>query len=311
MSICIHIPFYNPEPDRLEGYRKLTRYDYLKENIKSLKNLSSSTDIFINTHNNFLDDKKLDAKIIVHKLSKENLEKGKLTWLTRKNMALFQDQYDYFIYIEHDIRFTKSNFEYWKFYNKNLKEKKLNLGFLIYEKNNEDNTKYCIHIPTKINKILEMQNQQFAINDIENYCCFWIYEKKLFKKFINSKYWNLNLEITNYRHRYGNTERVALGLHALNFDYFKATVIPLINNRLDKRCFIEHMTNNYFYMFKDVKFSYSDLRSACRFKIDQLLGSKIKYYSEIPKYLNFKDKILWKLKFIRKIWRFVKKFNEK
>ena len=47
MSISIHIPFYNPIPDKKEGYRQLTRYDYLKENVESLKKLSLNNDIFI------------------------------------------------------------------------------------------------------------------------------------------------------------------------------------------------------------------------------------------------------------------------
>ena len=40
MSISIHIPFYNPNPEKKEGYRNLRRFDYLKENIDNLKNLS-------------------------------------------------------------------------------------------------------------------------------------------------------------------------------------------------------------------------------------------------------------------------------
>ena len=46
MSISIHIPFYNPNPEKKEGYRNLSRFDYLKENILNLKKLSLPTDIF-------------------------------------------------------------------------------------------------------------------------------------------------------------------------------------------------------------------------------------------------------------------------
>ncbi len=42
MSISIHIPFYNPNPEKKEGYRNLTRFDYLKENILNLKKTFSS-----------------------------------------------------------------------------------------------------------------------------------------------------------------------------------------------------------------------------------------------------------------------------
>ena len=47
MSISIHIPFYNPNPEKREGFRNLTRFDYLKENILNLKKLSLPSDIFI------------------------------------------------------------------------------------------------------------------------------------------------------------------------------------------------------------------------------------------------------------------------
>ena len=59
MSISIHIPFYNPNPQKKEGFRQLTRFDFLKENIENLKKLSIKSDIFVHTHNNFLADKKI------------------------------------------------------------------------------------------------------------------------------------------------------------------------------------------------------------------------------------------------------------
>ena len=60
MSLSIHIPFYNQNPQKKEGYRQLTRFDFLKENIDNLKKLSIKTNIFVHTHNNFLEDKIID-----------------------------------------------------------------------------------------------------------------------------------------------------------------------------------------------------------------------------------------------------------
>ena len=94
MSISIHIPFYNPNPQKKEGFRQLTRFDFLKENIENLKKLSIKSDIFVHTHNNFLDDKKLEAQIINHEISESNLEKGHLTWLSRPLMEKQKDDYD-------------------------------------------------------------------------------------------------------------------------------------------------------------------------------------------------------------------------
>jgi len=47
MSIAVHIPFYNKEPYKKDGFRQLTRFDYLLENIDNLKKLPIKTDIFI------------------------------------------------------------------------------------------------------------------------------------------------------------------------------------------------------------------------------------------------------------------------
>ena len=93
MSISIHIPFYNPNPEKKEGFRNLTRFDYLKENIVNLKSLSIKNDIFIHTHNDFLDDKNLNAKIVKHQLNDVDLTKGYLTWKCRSLMEEQKNDY--------------------------------------------------------------------------------------------------------------------------------------------------------------------------------------------------------------------------
>ena len=106
MSIVIHIPFYNPNPEKKEGHRNLTRFDYLNENILNLKNLSIKTDIFVHTHNDFLNDKDLQAKIIQHEIKNDDLNKGYLTWLCRSLMEKQKEEYQYYMYLEHDIKFS-------------------------------------------------------------------------------------------------------------------------------------------------------------------------------------------------------------
>ena len=97
MSISIHIPFYNPNPEKKEGHRNLRRFDYLKENIENLKTLSIKNDIFVHTHNEFLDDKKLDARIIKHQINDNDLNKGYLTWKCRPLMEEQKNDYEYFV----------------------------------------------------------------------------------------------------------------------------------------------------------------------------------------------------------------------
>ena len=304
MSISIHIPFYNPNPEKKEGYRNLTRFDYLKENILNLKKLSLPTDIFIHTHNNFLNDKELDANIINHQINNDDLEKGYLTWLTRPEMQKQKGNYDYYMYLEHDIKFTERNLQYYLRYQKSLSENKFNLGFLIYEKNNEDNENYSIHISDKLNKLFKLNSQNFIINDLENYCCFWIYDQNQFNDFINSKWWNFKRKVHNFRHNYGITERSSIGFNALNINYFKATLLPEINNKPDPNCFIEHITNNYFNKFPEFRGkNFKDIRGACSLKIDEIIDLN-KYKNETVITLYFKrlfNIISWKFRFLTRL----------
>jgi hypothetical protein len=306
MSISIHIPFYNPNPEKKEGYRNLTRFDYLKENILNLKKLSLPTDIFIHTHNNFLNDKELDANIINHQINNDDLEKGYLTWLTRPEMQKQKDSYNYFMYLEHDIKFTEKNLQYYLKFQKNLSSKKFNLGFLIYEKNNKDNQNYSIHITERLKNFVCIDSQKFFINDLENYCCFWIYDQKQFKDFIGSKWWNFKKKVHNFRHNYGITERSSIGFNAYNINYFIATLLPEINNQTDPDCFIEHMTNNYYDKFSELKSqNFKDIRGVCTIKINEVIyENKIKEKTIIILYLEqFLKTLFWKLRFLSRLFK--------
>ena len=68
MNIVAHIPFFGPN---------LEKFKILRKTIKSLKTLSKNVEIFVHTHNNFLNNKKISSKIIIHKLSPEDLNRQK------------------------------------------------------------------------------------------------------------------------------------------------------------------------------------------------------------------------------------------
>ena len=298
MSISIHIPFYNPNPEKKEGHRNLRRFDYLKENIENLKTLSIKNDIFVHTHNEFLDDKKLDARIIKHQINDNDLDKGYLTWKCRSLMEKQKNDYEYFSYLEHDIKFTEDNLQYWLKYQDQLDKKNYHLGFLIYEKNNSDNLNYSIHIVRKLNKYLNIEGKKFVINDLENYCCFWIYNKDQFHKFLRSKWWSFKKRAHNFRHNYGITERSSIGFHSFNMNYFKATLLPEIDNQPDPNCFIEHMTNNYYEKFSEFKNqNYMDIRGVCTLKINDIFEDLKEVQDNF--YLTKLFKLLkWKFRFI-------------
>ena len=305
MSIVIHIPFYNPNPEKKEGHRNLTRFDYLKENILNLKSLSLKTDIFVHTHNDFLKDKDLEAKIIKHEIENDDLNKGYLTWLCRSLMEKQKDEYQYFMYLEHDIKFSEKNLQYWLKYQELLAKKRFHLGFFIYEINNLDNHNYSIHITKKLDNFFEIEGQKYIVNDLENYCCFWIYTKDHFQNFLNSKWWSFKKRAHNFRHNYGITERSAIGFHAFSMNYFKATLIPEIDDQPHPDSFIEHITNNYYDKFSNLeKKNYTDIRGVCKFKVDDVLENfdkrkKINDNFNLTKILKL---FLWKFRFIsRKI----------
>ena len=271
MSITIHIPFYNLNPEEKQGFRKLRRIDFLKENISNLKKLSIRPDIFVHTHNDYLDDKDIEAEIVHHKISNEDLEKGYLTWLIRPEIEKQKNKYQYFMFLEHDIRFTEKNFQYYLKYQKSLSYKKFNLGFLIYENSNEDNQKYSIHLTKKLGNFININSQNFFINDLENYCCSWIYDQKQFNDFLGTKWWSFQKRAHNFRHNYGIVERSSIGYNALNMEYFRATLIPEIDKKPDPGCLLEHMTNNYYNKFSEFKGqNFTDIRGVCKFKVDEI-----------------------------------------
>ena len=298
MSISIHIPFYNPNPEKKEGHRNLRRFDYLKENIENLKTLSIKNDIFVHTHNEFLDDKKLDARIIKHQINDNDLDKGYLTWKCRSLMEEQKNDYEYFCYLEHDIKFSEDNLQYWLKYQDQLDKKNYHLGFLIYEKNNLDNKNYSIHIVRKLNKYLNIEGKKFVINDLENYCCFWIYNKDQFHKFLRSKWWSFKKRAHNFRHNYGITERSSIGFHSFNMNYFKATLLPEIDKQPDPNCFIEHMTNNYYEKFSEFKNqNYMDIRGVCTLKIDEIFED-LKEVKDNFFLIKLFKLLKWKFRFI-------------
>jgi hypothetical protein len=210
------------------------------------------------------------------------------------------------MYLEHDIKFTEKNLQYYLKFQKNLSSKKFNLGFLIYEKNNKDNQNYSIHITERLKNFVFIDSQKFFINDRENYCCFWIYDQKQFKDFIGSKWWNFKKKVHNFRHNYGITERSSIGFNALNINYFIATLLPEINKQTDPDCYIEHLTNNYYDKFSELKSqNFNDIRGVCTIKINEVIyENKIKEKKIIILYLEqFLKTFFWKLRFLSRLFR--------
>jgi hypothetical protein len=102
-------------------------------------------------------------------------------------MFLQRNEYDFFIFGEDEIVFSKNNFNYWLKYKNKCIKNNFNLGFLRVEIRKKNNLLYLTDQISKIKYYVKIGNEKFA--KLENsYCSFWIYDKNEFKKFIKTKY---------------------------------------------------------------------------------------------------------------------------
>lgn len=220
-------------------FYNINRFKYLNQVVENTNLYKCKTDIYIHTNldfdrNNLVNYHNGLLNIIVHNITGEN--PFKFPYKTRKLMAEQQDNYDIFIYTEDDIKIPQSAIEYWFEYNDLFKENNYNVGFIRIEID-KNGYEYMTDI---VNVNFEKINETLVKNKGSTYCAFWIYDKDQFKKFVNSKYYDPS-NIINYDFR----EKIAIGLHSIYSNYFTATVIPIHSNKLDPRCKVFHLPNNY------------------------------------------------------------------
>jgi hypothetical protein len=154
-------------------------------------------------------------------------------------MAKQRNEYDIFMYIEDDILVPKKAIEYWLTYHERLVEQTYNLGFLRVEV--DKGVEYIVDLDKGgFDTTLQIDNAPYCVNNKNPYCAFWIYDKKEFARFIDSKYYNIE-NIKGYNIR----ESSAIGLHGKTRYWYKDTLIPIIDNKLVADCKIYHMPNNY------------------------------------------------------------------
>lgn len=233
MKITKHISFYF----------LMDRIIYINNIIDETNKYEYTTDIFIHTNNVELQASLFNSytngsiNIIYHDLS--NIHPFYLTWKCRDLLQQQQNEYDIFMYIEDDILVPYKAIKYWLEYNEKLIKMNYNLGFVRIEV--ENNIEYITDLyGTKFDTIINLNNTKYCVNNKNPYCAFWIYNKNEFNKFVNSKYYDIR-NIINYEIR----EQSAIGLHGTGTNWYKNTLIPIINNKLIEDCKIYHMPNNY------------------------------------------------------------------
>jgi len=233
MKITKHISFYFIE-DRIL---------YVNNILDETNKYVYTTDIFIHTNNADLKEEDFNKytngnlKIIYHDLS--NIHPFYLTWKCRDLLKQQTDDYDIFMYVEDDILVPCKALNYWLMYNEKLIEMDYNLGFVRIEIDN--NIEYITDLFGEyFDTTIHLENIPYCVNNKNPYCAFWIYNKVEFNKFVNSKYYQCN-NIEGYETR----EQSAIGLHGVHTDWYKNTLIPIIDNKLIEDCKIYHMPNNY------------------------------------------------------------------
>ena len=235
LKIVKHISFYYLE----------NRIKYINKIIDETNNYLYKTDLYIHTNNKDLSINTFNnytngtINIIYHDLS--NIHPYYLTWKCRDLLKDQKNDYDIFIYLEDDILVPWKAINYWLEYNEQLIEHNYNLGFVRIEINPNNNEEYITDLfGVKLNKIINLDNVDYCVNNLNPYCAFWIYNKNEFNKYVESDYYNLQ-NIKGYEVR----ETSAIGLHGLRTDWYKNTIIPIVDNKLISDCRIYHMPNNY------------------------------------------------------------------
>jgi len=249
MKIAAHISYYYIE-DRLV---------YLNQVIGSLLEIDEKIDIYIYTNKEIdLFNEFSNIKILVYPYPSSNCDITKefsrniffklvpkkthpyyLTWEHRKVIESKVDDYDAQIYLEDDINFTKSNFNYWLKYNELTSKNNYNLGFLRFERSNK--SKYVTDLTKVLTETIVIDGVKCLINDNNPYCGFWIYSQQELKEFVKSKEWRFKFDI--YRIR----EKAAIGWHGINMKRYKGTIIPLEEKHgsfiTPDSCSVHHLPN--------------------------------------------------------------------
>jgi len=269
-----HITFFYDE----------NRFKYLDKAIEYIKDHPYHTDIYIHTNQYFRHKVFPDLNIIVHELPENPFY---LTWKCRPIIEKQKDNYDIFMYLEDDIGIPKKAIEYWLkykdeclrsgmnlgflrverntadglFYVSDFKKKLektirsgMNLGFLRVERNIADGLFYVSDFKKKLKKTITIDGMSYIINNINPYVAFWIYDKKEFNRFIQSKEWKFNFK------GYSIRASSAIGWNSPKSKRYKHTVIPLINNSIIDDCKVYHLPNNYI-----------GHRKFCKYTIEQII----------------------------------------
>lgn len=229
----VHVAFHYME-DRIKYLKAiLNEIEHYHFNIIDVViDTNSDAKRIINDHFN-----KIDLKYAVHKNLKHPFL---LTWQHRISMANVIDNYDYFMYLEDDIRVPYEALQKWIIDSEHLYQNGYLRGFLRVEINSE-NRLVCTDQVRKasLKDIVYIGNREYYYPE-NPYQAFWIYSRLQMKEFIKSPTWHDG----NHK-EWDIRERAAAGMTWRN-PTKHATVIPLDEDcHIPQDVIVWHLPNNY------------------------------------------------------------------
>ena len=230
-KISIHISHY---------VSKNSQKIYLKKIFKNFSKFDTDNYFFIHSNVNLKSKNLKKIKYIFHNL--KNGDPRYLTWKSRKLMEKQKNNFDYFIYMEDDINFTKKNFQYWLKNSKDCIKNDFNLGFFRFEKDRKG-LLWSSDLSFKLSKYVLLNKKKYIVNDVNPYCAFWIYNKFEFNKFIKSNIWKFKWKKKSAFAFYNIQEMSAVGWHGLNMERYLATIIPIKSGLPSNGSMVHHMSN--------------------------------------------------------------------
>ncbi len=233
----------------------------------SLSEICNFTKIYILTNNisskNYNELKKaikVKVKIVI---IKSKLSNRLLPWYHLEYMkkAFNDKKITHFIYLEDDILLNKQNFIYWLNSRKYLKKLNLIPGFVRIEKYKNDKDFYTVDYlkKTKLNSLghVELNEEIKFVNNPYPYQGMYLYDRELMKEHLNGPSSNpdcghgaYNLNFVNQNMiNHDLVAKANMGLTFINVPegFVNRIVIPfnLIENQIDKECYIRHLSNEY------------------------------------------------------------------
>lgn len=225
MRVAAHITYFANQ----------RRIKYLIETVRGLLEIPGM-DIFVHTNDaESIALNGLHHTVVEHDLT--NTHPYYLAAKSRKKIAELADSYDYTVYIEDDIRFGLSNFEYYLRHHSLVKQLGLYISFLRVERREEDNVLKLTDVTAAsccFPRELLAGKSYFRVPATQ-YCAMWILDRDELSSFIEnypSVFW-----LESGLHDKWIREHAALGPI---YSFYKACLYAD-----EPGLFIHHIPNNY------------------------------------------------------------------